>query len=43
MNNPSAIGRADGLGIARVSVMMVTSLVAMVVFVRSFIDARKGR
>jgi hypothetical protein len=36
-----AIGRADYLGITRVIVMMITSLVAMVVFVNSFIDARR--
>ena len=36
-----AIGRSDNLGIARVSVMILTSLLAMVVFLRSFIDARR--
>jgi len=38
----AAIGRADSLAIARVSVMMVSSLLAMIVFIRSFIDARKS-
>ena len=37
-----AIGRADNLGITRVLIMMSTSLIAMVVFVKSFIDARRG-
>ena len=37
------IHRDDNLGIARVLLMMTTSLVAMVIFVKSFIDARKGR
>lgn len=36
------IQRHDSLGIARVIVMMTTSLAAMVTFVKSFIDARKG-
>jgi len=37
-----AIGRMDNLGIARVLIMMITSLTAMVIFVKSFIDARRG-
>jgi len=37
-----AIGRVDGLGITRVLVMMITSLAAMIIFVKSFIDARKS-
>lgn len=37
-----AIGRNDSIGIARVVVMMVTSLVALVIFIKSFIDARKN-
>jgi len=37
-----AIGRADTLGVARVVIMMGISLVAMVIFVKSFIDARRG-
>lgn len=35
------IQRDDSLGIARVIVMMTTSIAAMVIFVKSFIDARK--
>ncbi|MEL6340385.1 MAG: hypothetical protein AAFQ65_10785 [Myxococcota bacterium] len=38
-----AIGRGDGLAIARVSLMLITSVVAMVFFVKSFIDARRRR
>tara|TARA_Y100001934_G_C12223111_1_gene711694 strand:+ start:798 stop:1157 length:360 start_codon:yes stop_codon:yes gene_type:complete len=38
-----AIGREDGLAVFRVGVMMLTSAVAMVFFVKSFIDARKAR
>lgn len=37
-----AIGRADNLGITRVLIMMATSLTSMIVFVKSFIDARRG-
>jgi hypothetical protein len=36
-----AIGRADHPGIARVVVMMITCVFAMLVFVKSFIDARR--
>jgi len=36
-----AIGRSDSIGIARVSVMMLTSFIAMGVFIKSFIDARR--
>ncbi|KAA5540970.1 hypothetical protein FYK55_18880 [Roseiconus nitratireducens] len=38
-----AIGRGDGAAIARVSLMLLTTLVAMVVFVRSFIQARREK
>lgn len=38
-----AIGRADGAAIARVSIMILTTLFAMVIFIRSFIDARKSK
>lgn len=38
-----AIGRNDTLAIVRVSVMMVTSFLVMLVFVKSFIDARVKR
>ena len=37
-----AIGRCDSLGIARVSVMIISSLLALIVFIRSFINARRG-
>jgi hypothetical protein len=36
-----AIGRSENAGIARVLIMMFTSLFTMIVFVKSFIDARK--
>lgn len=36
-----AIGRSDDLGIVRVGIMIITSLIAMTVFVKSFIDARR--
>jgi hypothetical protein len=37
-----AIGRSDSLGIVRVSIMIVTSVIAMIFFIKSFIDARRG-
>ena len=37
-----SIGRSDGLAILRVSVMIITSLIAMIIFVKSFINARKN-
>ncbi|MEM6696834.1 MAG: hypothetical protein AAF806_05500 [Bacteroidota bacterium] len=33
----------DTLGMARVGLMIVTSIIAMVIYVKSFIDARKAR
>jgi len=36
-----AIGRSDSLGIARVSVMIITSILAIVVFIKSFMHARR--
>ena len=36
-----AIGRADHAGIARVVIMMITSFFSMIVFIKSFIDARR--
>jgi len=36
-----AIGRSDDMGIARVVIMMITSGIALVIFIRSFIEARK--
>ena len=38
-----AIGRGDTMASVRVGAMMLTSLFAMVMFVKSFIDARKAR
>ncbi|MEM6933294.1 MAG: hypothetical protein AAF526_06845 [Pseudomonadota bacterium] len=38
-----AIGRGDGLGILRIALMMATSALAIVFFVKSFIDARRRR
>ncbi|MEM6907778.1 MAG: hypothetical protein AAF494_03785 [Pseudomonadota bacterium] len=38
-----AIGRGDPLAIGRVALMLVTSLVALVAFIQSFIAARKAR
>ena len=36
-----AIGRSDSLGIARVSLMIITSILAIVVFIKSFMHARR--
>ena len=38
-----AIGRGDGMGILRVVIMMATSVLAIVFFVKSFIDDRRAR
>ena len=38
-----AIGRSDTYAILRVSVMVITTVVSMVFFVKSFIEARKNR
>ena len=38
-----AIKRSDGAAIGRVSVMLITTVLSMFVFVRSFIDARKAK
>ena len=38
-----AMGRADNAAMARVGIMILTTVVAMVFFVKSFIDARKNR
>ncbi|MEM9329916.1 MAG: hypothetical protein AAGA53_01245 [Pseudomonadota bacterium] len=38
-----AIGRGDGEAILRLSLMIVTSLIALVFFIKSFRDARKAR
>jgi len=39
----AAMGRSDTMAAARVGLMIVTSLVAMVYFIKSFIDARKDK
>ncbi|MEM1088138.1 MAG: hypothetical protein AAGH90_10435 [Pseudomonadota bacterium] len=39
----SALGRGDTLAILRVGLMMTTTAVAFMFFIKSFIDARKAR
>jgi hypothetical protein len=39
----AAIDREDGMAILRVSVMVVSTLVALVFFIKSFIDVRRAR
>lgn len=36
-----SIDRSNDMAIIRVSIMMITSIIAMIVFIKSFIDARK--
>ena len=38
-----AIGRGDGMAIARVSIMLAATAFALVMFIKSFIDARKTK
>lgn len=38
-----AMGREDSLAMVRVGIMLLTSVLAMVFFIKSFIDARKAR
>ncbi len=38
-----AIGREDMGAVIRVSIMIITTVMAMIFFVKSFIDARKNR
>ncbi|MEM0990070.1 MAG: hypothetical protein AAGK00_14430 [Pseudomonadota bacterium] len=38
-----AIGRGDTMASLRVGLMMVTSIIAMIFFIKSFIDARRSR
>lgn len=40
---PAALERSDGLAIMRVSVMILSTIVALVFFIKSFIDVRKAR
>ena len=37
------LGRGNVVGILRVSIMIITSLWAMIIFVKSFISASKSR
>ncbi len=39
----AAIGRNDGMAILRVSVMLLTTVVALAAFIKSFIDVRRAR
>ncbi len=39
----AALGREDGLAIARVSVMILSTIVALVFFIKSFVDVRRAR
>ena len=39
----AALGREDGLAIARVSVMIISTVVALVFFIKSFVDVRRAR
>jgi hypothetical protein len=39
----AAMGRSDTMAMARVGIMMLTSLISMIYFVKSFIDARKSK
>ncbi len=39
----SNISSGDNMGILRIGMMIVTSVIAMVSFIKSFIDARKAR
>lgn len=38
-----ALGRGDTVAAVRVGIMIATSVVAMVIYIKSFIDARKAR
>ncbi|MEO0573195.1 MAG: hypothetical protein AAF039_15915 [Bacteroidota bacterium] len=38
-----ALGRDDSAAVARVVIMMISTVVALVFFIKSFIDARKRR
>ena len=39
----AAIGREDGMATMRVSVMIASTLVALVFFIKSFVDVRRAR
>ena len=38
-----ALGRGDSLAVTRVCLMILTTVIAMIFFVKSFIDARRSR
>ncbi|MCF7817014.1 MAG: hypothetical protein K9M54_03965 [Kiritimatiellales bacterium] len=39
----ASIGREDGMAIMRVSVMILSTVIALVSFIKSFIDVRRAR
>lgn len=39
----AALNEGDTLGTVRVGIMVLTSLIALIFFIKSFIDARKAR
>ena len=39
----AAMGRGDGMAIMRVSVMMLSTVIALAAFIKSFIDVRRAR
>jgi uncharacterized membrane protein YfhO len=39
----AALGREDGLAIARVTVMILSTVIALTFFIKSFIDVRRAR
>ena len=39
----ASIGRNDGLAIARVAVMVLSTIVALAFFIKSFVDVRRAR
>jgi hypothetical protein len=39
----AAIGREDSMAVMRVSVMLVSTVVALIFFIKSFIDVRRAR
>ena len=38
-----AIGRGDTMAVVRVGLMLATSILALIIFIKSFVDARKAR
>jgi hypothetical protein len=39
----AAFGREDGMAIMRVSVMLISTVVSLIFFIKSFIDVRRAR